>query len=63
MSAYVQAGFGSKRSFGLSCLEETANIGDTKELTLGDLVRICVLPQMGRVQSGDALSLSCAGEG
>ncbi len=32
----------------MRCLEETANIGDTKELTLGDLVRTCVALQMGR---------------
>lgn len=32
----------------MRCLEETANIGDTKELTLGDLVRTCVSLQMGR---------------
>lgn len=32
----------------LRCLEETANIGDTKELTLGDLVRTCISMQVGR---------------
>ncbi|GJD80034.1 hypothetical protein [Methylobacterium gregans] len=34
----------------MRCLEETANIGDTKELTLGDLVRTCVSLQMGRAE-------------
>ncbi len=26
----------------MQCLEETANIGDTKDLTLSDMVRTCV---------------------
>ncbi|MGU3539816.1 hypothetical protein [Methylobacterium sp. A54F] len=26
----------------MKCLEETANIGDTKELTLSDMVRTCI---------------------
>ncbi|MGU3539402.1 hypothetical protein [Methylobacterium sp. A54F] len=32
----------------LNCLEETANIGDTKELTLGDFVRTCIAMKLGR---------------
>ena len=35
----------------MRCLEETANIGDTKELTLSDMVRTCVSLQ--RQGSGD----------
>lgn len=32
----------------MRCLEETANIGDTKELTLSDMIRTCVsLRQQG----------------
>ncbi|AWN39237.1 hypothetical protein DK427_25485 [Methylobacterium radiodurans] len=32
----------------MRCLEETANVGDTKGLTRGDLVRTCVSLHMGR---------------
>ncbi|VUD69568.1 hypothetical protein MET9862_00119 [Methylobacterium symbioticum] len=32
----------------LRCLEETANIGDTKDLTLGDLVKTCISMRVGQ---------------
>lgn len=30
------------REYFMRCLEETANVGDTKQLTLSDMVRTCV---------------------
>ncbi|WP_246775501.1 hypothetical protein [Methylobacterium aquaticum] len=36
------------RDYFMRCLEETANIGDTKALTLSDMVRTCVALQAGR---------------
>ena len=33
---------GLDRDYFMRCLEETANIGDTKALTLSDMVRTCV---------------------
>ena len=38
----------------LRCLEETANIGDTKDLTLGDLVKTCI--SMKVAQASDQAS-------
>lgn len=35
------------RDYFMRCREETANIGNTKELTLSDMVRTCVALQAG----------------
>ncbi|GJD37291.1 hypothetical protein FMGBMHLM_4219 [Methylobacterium aerolatum] len=35
------------REYFMRCLEETANIGDTKQLTMSDMVRTCISLQGG----------------
>ncbi len=42
MGRHGRALAGSHREYFMRCLEETANIGDTRNLTLSDMVRTCV---------------------